>query len=255
LTVVPEEGGTARLESPGSRVEAPRIVLAQGRDEASATGGVRCLLKAGAGGTPVGLFPAGETAFGACRVLRLSGREKAYHLEGEARIWQGGRAVQAGEIEIGGTSGEVRARGGVTACFPGRSGREGKEEVIEAGGETMAYASGEGTVRFEGRSRVVIPGARLTADAVDIRLAGAANEVRDLEARGSVVFAFGRYEGRGREAVYDPRAQTFVLTGDPVLAEPGRGESRGDKLTFRLADDKILVETKGQGRSITVVKS
>jgi len=32
-------------------------------------------------------------------------------------------------------------------------------------------------------------------------------------------------------------------------------ETNGDKLTFRLADDKILIENKGQGRSATDIKS
>ncbi len=255
LTVLPKEGEMARLESPGSRVEAPRIVLAEGSDEVSASGGVRCLLKPGTAGAAVGFFPPGETVFAACRALRSSGREKGYHLEGDARVWQGGRTVQAAELDLRGESGEVRGRGGVLSCLPGTAGQAGKEAVIQSGGETMAYAPGDRTVRFEGRSYVVIPGARLTADSVAVRLAGEANDVRDLGAAGAVVFVFGRYEGRGREAVYDPRAETLVLTGAPVLAERGRGESRGDKLTFRLADDKILVETKGQGRSITVVKS
>ena len=255
LTVLPKEGAAACFESPDSRVEAPRIVLAGASDEVSASGGVSCLLIPKAGGTAVGFFPPGEAVFAACRALRSSGREKAYHLAGDARVWQGGRSVQAAELDVRGEGGEVRGRGGVLACFPGPAGRGGREAVIEAGGETMAYVPGERTVRFEGRSHVAIPGARLTADTVAVRLAGDANDVRDLAAAGAVVFVFGRYEGRGREAAYDPQAETLALTGDPVLAEQGRGESRGDKLTFRLADDKILVETKGQGRSITVVKS
>jgi lipopolysaccharide export system protein LptA len=80
-------------------------------------------------------------------------------------------------------------------------------------------------------------------------------EVQSLIAGGSVVVSHGLYEGRGGEAVYDPGAETVVLTGNPVLVEKGKGSSRGDKLTFRLGDDKILIENKGQGRSITVVKS
>ena len=253
LTVLPREGETVRLESSGSRIEAPRIVLAEGPDEVSASGGVRCLLKSGAGA--VGFFPPGEAVFAACRVLRSFGRGKAFHLEGEARVWQGSRSVQAAELDVREESGEVRGRVGVLAGFPGPAGRGAGEAGIEAGGEAMAYAPGELTIRFEGRSHVAIPDARLTADTVAVRLAGDGNDVRDLRAAGGVVFVFGRYEGRGREALYDPQAETLVLTGAPVLAEEGRGESRGDKLTFRLADDKILIETKGQGRSITVVKS
>ena len=80
-------------------------------------------------------------------------------------------------------------------------------------------------------------------------------EIKDLRAGGGVVVFLGRYEGRGGDARYDPEDETLVLTGAPVLVEKGQGATRGDKLTFRLADDKILIENKGQGRSITVVKS
>jgi lipopolysaccharide export system protein LptA len=119
----------------------------------------------------------------------------------------------------------------------------------------MEYSPADSTASFRVRSFVRIPDARLSADGVVINLSGEPKEVRELRARGGVVFDFERYEGRGAEARYDPEADTLALTGDPVLSEKGRGDSRGDKLTFRLGDGRILIENKGQGRSITVVKS
>jgi len=110
-------------------------------------------------------------------------------------------------------------------------------------------------VLFRGAGFVRAPRARLTAETVTISLLEGKKELKDLRAGGEVVVSLDRYEGRGGQAVYEPGAETLVLTGAPVLVEKGRGETKGDKLTFRLADDKILIENKGQGRSITDIKS
>ena len=255
LTVLAKDGETVSLGSSSSRIEAPTISLAVGPDEAEASGGVRCLLKPRPEGTAVGFFSKDAAVFAACRVLKTSRRDCVFHFEGDVRIWQGDRCVQAGEMDVREGSGEVRGRGLVEAGFPGPAKKGSGEPRIEAGGNEMEFSPTDGVVSFRGRSFVKLPDAHLAADTVAIALSGETNEVRDLVARGGVAFVYGRYEGRGGQARYDPQAEILVLTGEPVLAERGGGESRGDKLTFRLGDAKILIENKGQGRSITVVKS
>ena len=47
---------------------------------------------------------------------------------------------------------------------------------------------------------------------------------------------------------------TIELTGNPKLFDKNKGESEGDKLTFHLADDRIIVENKDRKRSETVIK-
>jgi lipopolysaccharide export system protein LptA len=255
LAVREKEGEAARLESPESRIEAPVIELATGPNNVDVSGGVRLLLKPRPEGTAIGFFSRDASVFAASRALKSSGEEHKFHFEGDVRIWQGERSIQAGAMDILESTGEVGASGGVTAAFP-RSGKNGAGEGrIEAGGDEMTFSPAESVVSFRGRSFVKIPDARLAADTVNVSLSGERKEVRDLRAQGRVVFVYGNYEGRGEEARYDPDADVLVLTGRPVLVEKGKGDSRGDKLTFRLGDDKILIENKGQGRSITVVKS
>ena len=62
-------------------------------------------------------------------------------------------------------------------------------------------------------------------------------------------------EGRGGEAVYDLKADTVVLTGNPVLVDKEKGVTEGDKLTFHLGDGRITIENKERDRSSTVIKS
>ena len=61
-------------------------------------------------------------------------------------------------------------------------------------------------------------------------------------------------EARGKEARYDPDKETIILLGNPVLEDKERGITKGDKLTFFLADGRIFVENKGKERSVTVIK-
>lgn len=255
LTVQAGEGGTARLESAGARIEAPEISLETGPGNAVASGGVRCLLKPRPGAAPVGFFSKDASLFVTCRTLKSFGDERRLRFEGQVRLWQDNGAIQAHELDVLESSGEVRARGDVTADFPFRSRSPSEESRVEIGGGEMAYSPADRIATFRGGSLVRTQDFQLAAGTVAVRLMEGKKEVQSLIAGGSVVVSHGLYEGRGGEAVYDPGAGTVVLTGSPVLFEKGKGASRGDKLTFRLGDDKILIENKGQGRSITVVKS
>ncbi len=119
----------------------------------------------------------------------------------------------------------------------------------------MEFSAAGRVLTFEGRSYVQLSGARLEARSVSAVLAPGARAVVSLSARTDVVLSKGRYEGRGAAAAYEAASDRLVLTGKPVLTDGKGAAARGDKLTFDLADDKILLENEGQGRTTTVVKS
>jgi lipopolysaccharide export system protein LptA len=255
LSARTSEGALARLESDEARIEAPTIGLAEGADNAEASNGVRCLLKPRSAGAPVGFFARGEPVFVTSRAMKSLGQERRLHFEGDVRAWQGEETLQAGELDVLQDTGGAGARKGVTAGFPHGGRDETHPRRIEAGGNEMTYTPSDRVVAFRGRSFVKIPDARLAAATVSVGFSEGEKRVKELRARTAVIFVFGDYEGRGDEAVYDPVAETLVLTGHPLLVEKGRGSSGGDKLTFRLGDGRILIENKGRGRSISVVKS
>jgi lipopolysaccharide export system protein LptA len=255
LTVKAKEGGVARLESAESWIEATVISLETGPRNAKASGGVKCLLKPRPNGTPVGFFSKDAPIFVSCQSLNSFGEERRLRLERQVRLWQEIGAVQADELDILEGSGEVRGRGRVTAGFPFRPRGSAEERGVEIGGSEMSFSPPDRTITFRGGGLVRTPDFRLTAGTIAVSLLEGKKEIKGLRAEGDVAVSWGLYEGRGGEARYDPEADTLVLTVSPVLVEKGKGASRGDKLTFRLADDRILIENKGQGRSITVVKS
>ena len=58
----------------------------------------------------------------------------------------------------------------------------------------------------------------------------------------------------GQEAVYNVAQEIVVLSGKPVLIDKTRGKVEGHKLTFHLADDRIIVENRDGERSEAVIK-
>ncbi len=255
LSVRADKKRPVRLESAESRIEAPSISLETGPGNAAASDGVECLMKPRPDGKAVGFFSKEEALFAVCRSLASFGGERKLRFEGKVRLWQGTGTVEAGELEVFETTGEVRGRGRVAAGFPFRSQDAPDERRIEIVGEEMTFSQAYRTASFRRACRVQTPDVVLEAERVDVRLFEGKKDVQSLDAGGSVVLTFGSYEGRGGQARYDPAAGTVVLTENPVLVEKGKGASGGDKLTFRLGDGNILIENKGEGRSITVVKS
>ena len=69
------------------------------------------------------------------------------------------------------------------------------------------------------------------------------------------VITHGENQGRGEKAVFNVKKDTIVLTGNPVLIAKDQGKTEGIKLTFYIADGKIIVENKDRERSVTVIKS
>jgi lipopolysaccharide export system protein LptA len=63
----------------------------------------------------------------------------------------------------------------------------------------------------------------------------------------------GVRKGYGREAVYDPTAAVARLQGAParVVDEAGN-ETRGPELTYRLNDDRLLVQGKEDDRAYSL---
>jgi lipopolysaccharide export system protein LptA len=248
-------GRTARMESEDSRVEAPAIGLDLGPGDIQASGGVKCLMKARPDAPAFGFFPRDSSLFIACERMKSADGGRRLSFDGDVRIWQGEDSLLARSLEVWKETGEIKGRGAVKAGFlhpqPGAS----EERRVEVQGNEIEYSPRDRTAVFRGGGSVRMPDARLSAATVFVGLREGSRDIRSLRAEGDVALSQGNCEGRGGQAVYDPEADTVVLTGRPILVEKGKGTSRGDQLTFHLGDGRILIENKGQGRSITVVKS
>jgi lipopolysaccharide export system protein LptA len=248
-------GRPAVADSRRARIEAPSLAAGPAGGDLEASGGVKCLLKPGEEGRTAGFFSAAKPVFVSAASLVFRGATKAFSFAGDVQAWQDKELLLAGELDLSEAAGEMRGRGGVAAGMTQAAVGETPERRIEIGGEEMVYSATGRVLSFRKKSYVQMPGARLGAETIDAVLGREGSGVDTLTALTSVVLSKGRYEGRGDKAFYEAGADRITLTGKPVLTDDEGGSTRGNKLTFDLADDKILIENEGQGRSTTVIKS
>jgi lipopolysaccharide export system protein LptA len=94
----------------------------------------------------------------------------------------------------------------------------------------------------------------LAAKTLRVALREGRGELKEVTAKGKVSVIQGQREGGGDEGSYVLDEEKFVLTGKAVLTDPTRGKAEGDKLTFYMGDDRILIENKSQKRSRAIIK-
>jgi len=248
-------GAPARIDSDRTEVEAPVISVGLGSGNMSASGEVKLVLKPAGDGQAVGFFSKDKPVFITCRSLTYAREKKFFALREDVRIWQEKDVVLAKEFDIQEKSGAVSGRGGVKASFTHKPKDKPAEERLEIVAERMAFVPKMRRIEFEGSCELKTPTLRITSASLALRLKDEGSEIDKLLARGQVVILQEEKEGRGNEAVYDLKADTVVLTGNPVLIDKEKGVTEGDKLTFHLGDGRITIENKKRDRSSTVIKS
>ena len=255
LNVYGAAGSTAVADSAEARIEAAEISAQSTSRRFFAKGGVIGVLKPEDGGRRTGFFAPGEDVVFSCEWLQPEPDADAYFLTGSVIVSQGSASVRGGEIELAGVAGRMSAGGGVavTLTEADPEGRPGR--TVEFGGREMAYRPDTRTLTLTGQASVRLSEARLEAGSLTAGLARDGLTFETLEARTAVSVSKGEYVGRAEAASYDPSARLLVLTGAPVLTDGKGGSARGAKLTFDLADDKILLENEGPGRSTTIIRS
>ncbi len=248
-------GLPAVADSADARIEAPSILVVPGMGELLATGGVNGSVKKGDGGRRTGFFDRGEDVIVSCRTLEVRPDLSTMFLTGTALVRQGDNSIRAQKVEIAGDEGRMNGGGGVvvTLAEPGSDGRPGR--TIELTGQDLAYQPETRTLTVTTKAALRLPEARLEAGTLSAVLAPEGRGLESLTARTAVVVTKGRFEGRAEAASYLADGERITLTGGPVLTDGKGGSARGAKLTFDLADDKILIENEGPGRATTVVRS
>ena len=255
LHIYGRRGEAAIADSVEARIEAPQILVATASQGLLASGGVAGVLKGGEDRRRIGFFSPLEDVSFASQRLEFLPEDSMYLLTGNVLLSQGSNTLRASEIEFAGEMGRMSGGGGVAVTMSEAAEGQAPARTIGLGGEGMAYRPDLRTLTLTSKAYVGLPEARLEAGSVSAVIGRGDRGVESLTAAGGVVVTKGDYTGRAEAAAYDAAAGRITLTGHPVLADREGGSARGDRLTFDLADDKILVENEGPGRSTTVIKS
>jgi len=248
-------GRPAGASSKEARIEADAISAGPGSRDLAASGRVECLLRSGEGKRAPGFFSPAEDIAVSCGSLVSREGAPSFAFSGKVLARQGADILRAGELELTLETGAMSGRGGVSAELSQAVAGNAEKRTIDMGGQDMVYRPDIKTLILSSKAYVRLPEARLEAGTVSAVLDGGAGDIESLEAKMAVAVSKGSYQGRSEAASYQAASRRITLTGKPVLTDGKGGSARGAKLTFDLADDKILIENEGKGRATTVVRS
>lgn len=245
----------ARVASSDSEVFAEEISISLDNNNLEVKRGVKVVLNSKKGEKKrIGLFSKEYPILINAREMRYFDEEKRFIFNGDIKAWQEKRILLAEEIVLYEETGKILSTGGVKSIFPHKPKDEEKEERVEISSDKMTYHPEQNLIFYEKRSSLKVKDIDLRAQSVSVYLSEEEGDMEKIIARENVVIVQNLGEGRAEEAIYDPDRESVVLLGNPVLIDKDGGITRGDKLTFYLADDKILVENKARERSATVIK-
>jgi len=245
----------ARVASSDSEVFAEEIFIFLDNNNLEVKSGVKVILNSKKGERKrIGLFSKEYPVLINAKEMRYFDEQKRFLFNGDIKVWQEKRILLAEEIVLYEETGKILSTGGVKSIFPHKPKGEEKEERVEISSDKMTFQPEQNLIFYEKRSSLKVKDIDVRAQSISVYLSEEEGDMEKIIARGNVVIVQNLGEGRGEEAIYDPDKESVVLLGNPVLIDKDGGITRGDKLTFYLADDRILVENKARERSATVIK-
>jgi lipopolysaccharide transport protein LptA len=256
LRVRGDETEKARITSATSEVSGEEITVLIKMDDFEAMRSVQMILHPSSREPgSKGFFSASQPVFVDTQALRYSSENKRFLLWDQARVWQEKRVLAAREISVSEDSGDITCEGHVLSLFPHKPKDEPKEQRVEIAADKMTYNHEANQVIYEGNCSLKTGTAALRCGTITVNPGEGSGEVASMRATKKITIVMNEREATGDQADYDVEKDIIVVTGHPILQEKDKGMVKGDKLTFYLADGRIVVENREQGRSATVIKS
>ena len=259
--------GDARPRVVDSRtsIEADSIDLAVTGSGMQALGNVRSVMTAadatGEGsadtGRMPGLFSSDEPAY-------VTGGQLAHDpvlgvttYTGNARLWQGDTAVQANQIELHGSTGDLKALGAARSSFILEQLNEETQLLEEvptiASGGSMLYEDALRRAAYTLNAHVNGPQGDLTGGRIELYLGDAQRELERVESYEQVKLLLTDRTATGMQLTYFTADGRYVMNGAPVQIleelDAECRETRGKTLTFFRSTDTISVDGNEEVRT------
>jgi lipopolysaccharide export system protein LptA len=206
-------------------------------------------------GERIGVFSSDQPFFSRSQALLYDLKQGWLTWEGEARLWQEDVSLQAAKIVLHQESRELEASNQVKMAIV-RKIKEGTPglKAAQVRAAQLKYFPAELKLDFTGGCEVQSADLQVWSQRVLVFLKKETAEVDHLQAQGEVKLKKGQTQAAAERGVYDWAKEIFILEGKPILEDPLEGKVSGDKLTFNLADGRIVVENQGRERSLSVIK-
>ena len=244
----------ASLSSKDYEISANEIILDTEKNNLEATEEVKVILKPGKSENAMGFFSQEKLIFIAADKMRYSAEQERFLFSGGIKSWQEKESLLTDQLLVDQRTGKIECVGQVKSVFPYESKNSQDQGSVEISANKMSYDPDSKSITFSGACSLKTGEVKMTSQTIKILFKEGQTEMQQFLAEGKVIIAQQQSEGRGEEAQFDVENETIVLLGNPVLIDKDKGRTEGDKLTFFLADDRIVVENQGQERSLSVIK-
>ncbi|MBN1569618.1 MAG: LPS export ABC transporter periplasmic protein LptC [Acidobacteria bacterium] len=112
-------------------------------------------------------------------------------------------------------------------------------------GSSLNYLRKSNTINYQGAVTAHSGDIDMASKSLEVRVADEGGSIEHAVARGNVIIRQGARVGKGDRAEYFLDQRKFVLFGNLAeFSDPERGRSFGSQLTYFIADDRILLESR-----------
>ncbi len=257
LEIKSPEKKAASLVSERVAVTAAEMTLNIETQDLEAREGVQLVIKPARTkpATESHLFSGEKQVYGMASLLLFHWQQHRLVLEGGVRLWQEETSLQADKIILDSETQELEAHDGVKMVAVRKARKEASPlRLVLIAASQLRYEPSARKLRFAGPCEMGAKNWRVKSGEVFIYLSRDSADPETLEAKGKVELMKNGTKATANEGRYEWEKDVFILEGNPVLEDAQQGKIRGDKLTFYLADGRILVENQGRERSLSVIK-
>lgn len=241
------------------RLSAERVELSQRDERVIASGNVRTIY-AGSGTTRLfgSALPVHVVADEMEGEQSRPGRPGWARYTGRVRLWQGKNRLAADMIALSEGSRPLVARGRVRSLLVERRAqrRDASVRIVRITSQRFSYLESERRGLYEGNVRGEGIFGTLRTERLEVFLtespSGDGAGVERARASGGVVIEQSGGRAQAEHAEYQAVRELVILWGgEPQWVDRQHGTTRGARLTFKLADDTILVESGTGARTVT----
>lgn len=256
LTIEGADDAKARVRSEDSEIEALEIRLFLDSNDLEADQGTKVIIyPEGESRKKAGFFSVEDPIFITASDMRYSEAQKRFQFLGGARIWQARETIKGREMSFIAETGAFQCAGSVESILPYTPKGKEEEENMRIESDAMEYDPEKNFITYSGNVRLRSGEADITAKHLTITFEEETGNMANVIARDDVIVVQKTYEGHGKEANFDIGKELITVTGNPVLFDKNKGKTEGGKLTFYMADGRIVVENQDRERSYTVIKN
>ena len=249
--------GLPKVWDPTTRARADRIEILLAADTAEGIGNVHAIQRDAQNPS---LPPTNVVAD---RMI-ADRRSQRVHYEGHVRAWRGTDVVESPSLDIDRNERRVSTNSRVVTSHlqPAASQSDGKKgspagpRPLTVRADRLDYFDVGRQARYAGHVELDTEDTKIEADRLDVYFSSgkkqADSEVERAVAEGHVKIVQPMRYAKGENAVYNAQTGMVVMTGGPpIVYDTEKGSMTGQRLTFYIHNDRLLVDGSAQSPAVS----